>query len=245
MLRDICAWTSREFPRPGHRRALVPVEIGNRTDAYDLMERWRSQRFNPRAHLQLAALRHLTSNGRPVRRRPPSPSRWCDQLLDEENFRLAYQNLVSSNGRFLMINDPLDKPMAALAPYADWALRLVCCKLPVLWIQQATDWGFASMMLDGNQFLAVLVAFAEIAAGLGIILGAFTSSLITRLAGLAIIPVMIGAILMVHGQNGFRFMARPDDPTGTGGWNFQLVLIGIGLFYFIRGNVDQQSAVEA
>ena len=34
------------------------------------------------------------------------------------------------------------------------------------------------MMLDGNQFLAALVAFAEIAAGLGIILGAFTSSLI-------------------------------------------------------------------
>ena len=108
-----------------------------------------------------------------------------------------------------MINDPLDKPMAALAPYADWALRLVFAATFLFYgYNKATGLeGFANMMLDGNQFLAALVTFAEIAAGLGIILGAFTSSLITRLAGLAIIPVMIGAILMVHGQNGFHFMA--------------------------------------
>ena len=30
---------------------LFQWEIGNRTDAYDLMERWRSQRFNPLARI--------------------------------------------------------------------------------------------------------------------------------------------------------------------------------------------------
>jgi len=143
-----------------------------------------------------------------------------------------------------MINDPLNKALTPLAPYADWALRLVFAATFLFYgYNKATGLeGFANMMLGGNQLLAGLVTFAEIAAGLGIILGAFTSSLITRLAGFAIIPVMIGAIFMVHGQNGFHFMAQPNDPTGTGGWNFQLVLIGIGLFYFIRGNLDQSAA---
>ena len=104
---------------------LFQWEIGNRTDAYDLMERWRSQRFNPSRASPTGCFEAFDVKWSTGSTTPPSPSRWCDQLLDEENFRLAYQNLVSLNGRFLMINDPLDKPMAALAPYADWALRLV------------------------------------------------------------------------------------------------------------------------
>ncbi|RJF80638.1 DoxX family protein [Oleomonas cavernae] len=56
--------------------------------------------------------------------------------------------------------------------------------------------------------LAYLVAFAEIAAGLGLILG-----LLPRLAALASIPLLIGAALQ-HVGNGWVF-------SGTGGgWEF-------------------------
>lgn len=90
--------------------------------------------------------------------------------------------------------------------------------------------GFADNMLGGITFLALLVTFAELAAGAGIIIGAFTLSLVSQLAGLAVIPVMLGAIFTVHLPNGFHFMG--------GGWNFQLVLLGIGLFYLLVGNDD-------
>ena len=55
-----------------------------------------------------------------------------------------------------MINDPLDKPLAAMAPYADWALRLVFAATFLFYgYNKATGLeGFANMMLDGNQFLA-------------------------------------------------------------------------------------------
>jgi len=136
--------------------------------------------------------------------------------------------------------DPLASVFAPVRPYAGWALRLTFAATFLFYgYAKVTGLGgFANMMLGGNTFLAALVAFAEVAAGLGILVGAFTSSFITRLAGLAVIPVMLGAIFMVHGQNGFHFMAQPGDPTPMGGWNFQFILIGVGLFYLLSGNKD-------
>ena len=143
--------------------------------------------------------------------------------------------------------DPLASVFAPVRSYAGWALRLTFGITFLFYgINKVTGLGgFAEMMLGGNVFMAALVAFAEVAAGLGIIVGAFTSSFITRLAGLAIIPVMLGAIFMVHLQNGFHFMAQPNDPTGTGGWNFQFILLGIGLFYLIAGNKDIEGNASA
>lgn len=138
------------------------------------------------------------------------------------------------------MRDPLASVFSPIRPYAGWALRIV---FGVTFLFYGLNkvmglGGFAEMMLGGNTVLAALVAFAEVAAGIGIVAGAFTSSFITRLAGLAILPVMLGAIFMVHLQNGFHFMAQPNDPTPMGGWNFQFVLIGIGLFYLLSGNSD-------
>ena len=138
------------------------------------------------------------------------------------------------------MRDPLTSVFSPIRPYAGWALRIVFGVTFLFYgLNKAAGLsGFADMMLGGNMVLAALVAFAEIAAGLGIIAGAFTSSFVTRLAGLAILPVMLGAIFMVHLQNGFHFMSQPVDPTLMGGWNFQFVLIGIGLFYLVAGNSD-------
>lgn len=77
--------------------------------------------------------------------------------------------------------------------------------------------------------LAVLVAVAEILAGVGAIVGGFRKDdfgdAITRLAGLAAFPVMIGALIIV------RF---PSD----GGWRgmeFDVLLLGVAIYLMIKG----------
>ena len=81
--------------------------------------------------------------------------------------------------------------------------------------------------------VAALVTFAELAGGVGIIVGAFTNDLITRLAALAIVPVMLGAIFMVHwGQ--WNFVASESHPMG--GIEFQAVLLLIALYFLVTGN---------
>jgi hypothetical protein len=50
------------------------------------------------------------------------------------------------------------------------------------------------------------VTLVEVAGGAGILLGGMTNDLITRLAGLAIAPTMIGAIVIVHAKNGWSFI---------------------------------------
>ncbi len=93
--------------------------------------------------------------------------------------------------------------------------------------------GFAGMM-ELPLFVAWLVALAEVAGGLGILIGGLLKTdLVTRLAGLATIPVMLGAIVMVHwGQ--WSFVASDTHPMG--GMEFQVLLLGIGLWFVLVGN---------
>lgn len=73
-----------------------------------------------------------------------------------------------------------------------------------------------------------LVTLAEVAGGALILFGGLINSLATRLGALAIIPVMIGAIVMVHAQNGWSFM--------NNGMEFQVVLLLVALYFLIAGN---------
>ena len=79
----------------------------------------------------------------------------------------------------------------------------------------------------------MLVTFAEVAGGIGIIVGAFRSDLITRLAGLAFAPVMLGAIFMVHWG---RWNFTPANGFPMGGMEFQVILLLIAVYVVIVGN---------
>ncbi len=126
----------------------------------------------------------------------------------------------------------------SLSTHAHWGLRFALASvfvyhgsLKLLGLQE-----FASMM-DLPYFVALLVAFAETAGGIGIIAGGLLQSrigdIITRLAGLAIIPVMLGAIFMVHwGQWNFV----PSATHQMGGMEFQVTLMLLALFFVIKGN---------
>ncbi len=61
-----------------------------------------------------------------------------------------------------------------------------------------------------------------------LIVGAFGKEMLTRLAGLIVVAIMIGAIVMVHAKNGFNVM--------NGGMEFQLLMLASGLYLVAKGN---------
>jgi len=122
----------------------------------------------------------------------------------------------------------------SLKPHAHWLLRIGLAGVFVFHgIGKAMALGGFSQMMGLPIPVAALVTFAELAGGVGIIVGAFTNDLITRLAGLAIAPVMLGAIFMVHwGRWGFE----PAEGFPMGGMELQVVVLFTALFFLVMGN---------
>jgi putative oxidoreductase len=87
--------------------------------------------------------------------------------------------------------------------------------------------------------LAILVICTEFFGGLGLILG-----LLTRVAALGITGLMVGAIFMVHLQNGF-FMNWMGNQKGEG-IEYHLLAIAIAATLLLRGggafSVDRVSS---
>ena len=77
-------------------------------------------------------------------------------------------------------------------------------------------------------FLTVLVTAAEFLGGLGLITGT-----LTRVAAAGVIPVMIGAILIVHVSNGF-FMNWFGNQPGEG-FEFHLLVIAMSALLVFKG----------
>ena len=109
------------------------------------------------------------------------------------------------------------------APYAATLLRVA---LGALFLAHAglkifvftpagTAQFFGSLGLPGS--LAYLVILAEVVGGLALIAGVYS-----RIVALALTPILLGAILTVHGPAGF-FFTNPN-----GGWEF-LALWIVGL----------------
>ena len=122
----------------------------------------------------------------------------------------------------------------SLKPHAHWLLRIGLAGVFVFHgIGKAMALGGFSQMMGLPIPVAALVTFAELAGGVGIIVGAFTNDLITRLAGLAIAPVMLGAIFMVHwGRWGFE----PAEGFPMGGMELQVVVLLTALYFLVMGN---------
>ena len=130
-------------------------------------------------------------------------------------------------------------PVKALSGLAPWLIRLpwgavfLYHGVTKFTGESGID-GFAGMLSQGfgaaGYPMAVAVAVAEILAGFGMIAGGLGKAAIheaaTRLAGLAATIVMIGALVIVR---------LPSD----GGWRgmeFDVLLLGVALYFMIRGN---------
>jgi len=77
--------------------------------------------------------------------------------------------------------------------------------------------------------LAVLVIFAEFFGGLGLIAG-----FLSRVAAAGVALVMLGAVFMVHLQNGF-FMNWMGNQAGEG-FEFHLLAVALAVAVMVRGS---------
>ena len=118
--------------------------------------------------------------------------------------------------------------LASLSPHVHWGLR---ASLAATFLYH----GFDKFPPDGfAQFsglpivVAWGVAIAEVAAGVLLIAGAFSKDILTRLGALIVIVIMIGAIVMVHGKNGWSVM--------DGGMEFPVLMLVTGLYLAAKGN---------
>ena len=128
--------------------------------------------------------------------------------------------------------------MNFLTKNAHWLLRIALASVFVYHgLLKFTNLEGFAQMLPISYFAVVLVAAAETGGGLLVLLGGFRddviSDLATRIGAALNIPVMIGAITLVHwGQWNFV----PSETHPMGGMQFQSVLILIMLYLVFIGN---------
>ncbi len=126
-----------------------------------------------------------------------------------------------------------------LAGHAHWLLRAT---LASVFIYHGV---LKLVNLEGNAeflglsiFIVLLVALAETVGGAFVLLGGVSrvrpaAAWVTRLGAAMILPVMAGAIVMVHwGQ--WNFLPSQSHPIG--GIEFQVVLLLVSLYFVVKGN---------
>ena len=127
----------------------------------------------------------------------------------------------------------------SLKPHAHWLLRIGLAGVFLFHgLYKVINFGGFSQMMGLPTSVAALVTFAELAGGVGIIVGALTNDLITRLAGLAMAPIVLGAIFMVHWG---RWNFAPAEEFPMGGMEFQVVLLLTALYFLVMGNGTDSS----
>ncbi len=125
-----------------------------------------------------------------------------------------------------------------LASYAHWFMRLTISSVVIYHgvLKFMNLEGF-SQMLQLSFSVVVLVALAEVVGGTLILLGGFSrdqkSDLMTRVGALLTIPVLIGAITLVHWGR-WNFVPSEDFPMG--GMEFQVTLLLICIYLLLKGN---------
>lgn len=128
--------------------------------------------------------------------------------------------------------------MKLLTSNAHWLLRIALASVLVFHgaLKLLNLEGFAQM-LPISYLQVVLVALAETGGGLLILLGGFRddwfSDVATRIGAALNVPVLIGAIAIVHWG---RWNFVPSETHPMGGFEFQAVLLLITLFLMITGN---------
>lgn len=141
----------------------------------------------------------------------------------------TYDNSINTTN-----NQSIESTRFNLKNNAHWLLRIALASVfifhgvgKLMMLEQTAN------MLGLSSSVTLAVALAEALGGLALIVGPFTNKVITRLGAIAIIPVMFGAIIMVHWG---RWSFTPAEGFPMGGMEFQVVLILIAGYLFIRGN---------
>ena len=143
------------------------------------------------------------------------------------------------------LNDLLEKLARPLKGYSTCLLRIGLGvsfflhgygKVPIQ--QGFIDW-LASKGLPFAELTAFLVAWGEMLAGIGILIGGLVGlrtpvvgNIITRLSGGAVMVIMIGALLLAHSNWGIFFGERGSILFASE----QVFLLLLGTYFAIKGN---------
>lgn len=128
--------------------------------------------------------------------------------------------------------------MTFLNKNAHWLLRIALASVLVFHgaLKLANLDGFAAM-LPISYTQTLLVALAETVGGLLLLVGGLGSSsildLATRIGAAMNVPVLIGAIFIVHWG---RWNFVPTETHPMGGFEFQAVLLLLLMFFLTTGN---------
>ena len=130
---------------------------------------------------------------------------------------------------------------------AHWLLRIALASVLIFHgVLKLTNLeGFAAM-LPISYTQTVLVAIAETVGGLLLLIGGLRNSvpfdLATRVGAAMNVPVLIGAISIVHWG---RWNFVPTETHPMGGFEFQVVLLLLLLFLIITGNQGNANRTSA
>ena len=135
------------------------------------------------------------------------------------------------------------KILDSITPHAHWLLRTSIASVFIyhggLKLLNLEDF---ARMLPISYSETVLVALAEFAGGSLVLLGGFgknqIADLATRIGAALQIPVLLGAIAIVHWG---RWNFVPAENYPMGGMEFQVTLALIALYLMITGNAIFQS----
>lgn len=117
-----------------------------------------------------------------------------------------------------------------LAPHAHLLLRLALAGVFAYHgLSKFGDLNAMAQMMQMPVFMVALVGAAETVAAALIVLGGFMQEWMTRVAGLIIAVIMVGAIALVHWPHGWNSI-------GNLGMEFQVTLLTAGLFFLLTGN---------
>jgi len=128
--------------------------------------------------------------------------------------------------------------MKLMTTNAHWLLRIALASVLLFHgVLKFTNLEGFAQMLPISYLEVVLVALAETVGGALVLLGGFRddrlSDLATRIGAALNVPVLVGAIAIVHWG---RWNFIPTESHPAGGFEFQAVLLLITLYLVVTGN---------
>lgn len=129
--------------------------------------------------------------------------------------------------------------MDTIKPHAHWLLRFALAgvflyhgltKFPAL--------DMLSEMMGMPVIMIGLLATMETAAGALILYGGVGPAWASRVAGVIVVGVMAGAIMMVHWPHGWNSVNMGMGNEGRG-MEFQVTLMMIALYFIVTGNTNR------
>jgi len=135
------------------------------------------------------------------------------------------------------------KFLDSISGFAHWAPRVGLASVFIY--HGTTKFPVAQSMADMMGMpltLIYVLATMEVMGALLVLVGGFGPDLLTRLGAIMLMPVMLGAVVMVHWGR-WSFVATDTHPMG--GMEFQVTMLLILSYLFIRGNSVNEATVRS